>query len=445
MKKLILTLLIIFLMQSNSAFSESKWITKSESNKNESKWITKKTKSLIYCKDKKGNVFSRDSEHYTSCGSMRKISLAEYERGNETIIKKKTVQTVTVENDTSGPQIIIKQTFSANKDLIANIEGRVKDESKIVLVSVDGDPVSFTNGFFSKNLYVLPRGQNIKIVSVDKHGNKSSKTIQLKRIDTVLATKIFDYLNPTIIKASIKPYAVALIIGVETYENTFTAPFAKNDALAFNDFAHTSLGVPRQNIKLLTNDEAERTDTIKILSKWLPKIIKENKTDLFLFFSGHGLASEDGKDLYLLPSDGDPELLEDSTLLRSYIFNKLASLKLKSVTVFLDTCYSGATRSDEFLVAAKPIFIETQEQEIPNNFTVFSASAGRETAKVLTEAKHGLFSYYMMKGLEGEADINNDQQITNGELHAFINKNVARQANQTPQLNGDPEQVLVQW
>ena len=51
----------------------------------------------------------------------------------------------------------------------------------------------------------------------------------------------------------------------------------------------------------------------------------------------------------------------------------------------------------------------------------------------------------MMKGLEGEADANNDQQITNGELIAFINKNVSRQANQTSQLNGDPNQILVKW
>ena len=113
--------------------------------------------------------------------------------------------------------------------------------------------------------------------------------------------------------------------------------------------------------------------------------------------------------------------------------------------MFFDTCYSGATRSEEFLVAAKPIFIDVEEQEIPTNFTVFSAASGRETAKVLEEAEHGLFSYYMMKGLEGEADSNSDNQITNGELIAFINKNVSRQANQTPQLSGDPNQVLVQW
>ena len=51
----------------------------------------------------------------------------------------------------------------------------------------------------------------------------------------------------------------------------------------------------------------------------------------------------------------------------------------------------------------------------------------------------------MMKGLEGEADANSDNQITNGELISFINKNVTVLANQTPQLNGNPDQVLVKW
>jgi len=92
-----------------------------------------------------------------------------------------------------------------------------------------------------------------------------------------------------------------------------------------------------------------------------------------------------------------------------------------------------------------PIFIEIAEQEIPKNFTVFSASAARETAKILPEVENGLFSYFLMKGLEGETDSDNDNQITNGKLHAFINNNVSRQANQTLQLSGDASRILVQW
>ena len=387
---------------------------------------------------------------------MKEISYAEYKRGDQKkqVVQstKKTIQpnvvteqTFIIENDTTGPEITVNKSFQSNQDFTVTIKGRLRDASEIAVFTIAGYPVSVQNGSFSKQFFVKPSGQMVEIVSIDIHGNRTSSLVALERASVQIVTKQFDFLDPRKIKSKIDPNAVALIIGIEDYENTFTAPFAKNDALAFNDFAHTSFGVPQYNIKLLMNDDAERTDTLKTLTKWLPKVVRENKTDLYVFFSGHGLASENGEDLFLLPSDGDPELLEYSSLMRNQIFDQIAKLNPKSVTVFLDTCYSGSTRSDEFLVAAKPIFIEMQEQDIPYNFTVFSASSGRDTAKVLPEAEHGLFSYYLMKGLEGEADANRDKQITNGELHTFINNNVSRLANQTPQLSGDSNQVLVKW
>jgi len=390
---------------------------------------------------------TRISENYYNNlkGISKTTEVVKLEPEKTNTTKKKIEQIVTVKKDTKGPQIIVNKTFKTNQDMIANIKGRVEDDSKIVSLTIDGDQVAFTQGSFNQPLYVLPNGQEIEIVAIDKFGNQSKTIVKLKRAAVQIQTVSFDKLNPLAIKAPTNNNAVALIIGIEDYENTFKAAYAKQDALFFHDFAHQAFGVPRYNIKLLTNANARRNDTLRLTTNWLPKIIKENKTDFYLFFSGHGLASSDGDDLFLLPYDGDPTILNASSLLRNDLFQSIAKLNPKSVTVFLDTCYSGTTRSEEFLVAAKPIFIEVAEQNIPNNFTIFSASAGRETAKVLPEAEHGLFSYYMMKGLEGEADSNNDQQITNGELHAFINKNVSRQANQTPQLSGDPDQVLVQW
>ena len=43
--------------------------------------------------------------------------------------------------------------------------------------------------------------------------------------------------------------------------------------------------------------------------------------------------------------------------------------------------------------------------------------------KLIEEAKHGMFSYFLMKGMEGEADANNDHQITAGELDAYVEQN----------------------
>ena len=412
----------------------------------------KKTKDVYFCVNPKNGKIA---EYKYGCYGLDEISEDEYlyaknnrriNKNNLNKNKQDKKQSIQVAEDNSPPSIIIRDKFTADENLTASIKGKIVDDSDIALITVDGYEVSLLNGEFRKDLFVKKGGRSIEIVSFDVHGNKSSKVVIIERQSISVAENIFDFLDPRKLIVDKNNNAAALIIGVESYKNTFTAPFASNDALMFSDFAQMSLGVPRNKIEILTNEDADQNNTLKTVIKWLPKVIKEDETDLYVFFSGHGLASPDGEDLFLLPFDGDPEILEFSALMRNELFNQISKLNPRSVTVFLDTCYSGATRSNEMLIAsAKPIFIEAQEQNIPSNFTVFSASSNNEIATVLEEAEHGLFSYFMMKGLEGEADTNNDRTITNGELHAFINKNVSRQANQTPQLKGNPEQVLVQW
>ena len=99
------------------------------------------------------------------------------------------------------------------------------------------------------------------------------------------------------------------------------------------------------------------------------------------------------------------------------------------------------------LIASRPIAIKALEQSIPDNFTVMTAAARDQTAKPLEEAKHGMFSYFLMKGMEGEADQNGDDKITAGELHQYVQANVVQQSSgsQTPELQGDKNRVLVQF
>ena len=95
----------------------------------------------------------------------------------------------------------------------------------------------------------------------------------------------------------------------------------------------------------------------------------------------------------------------------------------------------------------RPISIRAREQTLPDGFTVITAAAGDQTAKPLQEAKHGMFSYFLMKGMEGDADANKDDQITAGELHAYVLRNVIQQSggSQTPQIQGDADRVLVRF
>ena len=198
---------------------------------------------------------------------------------------------------------------------------------------------------------------------------------------------------------------------------------------------------------MLINDGADIAGIFLSIQEWLSRAVVKDKTDVYIFFAGHGLASDNGKEMFLLPYDGSPRLLKKTAILRQELFSDISATNPRSVTVFLDTCYSGTTRGTDMLIASRPIAIRALEQSIPDNFTVMTAAAGDQTAKPLEEAKHGMFSYFLMKGMEGEADANQDNQITAGELHAYVEQNVVQQSSgsQTPELQGDASRVLVRF
>ena len=79
---------------------------------------------------------------------------------------------------------------------------------------------------------------------------------------------------------------------------------------------------------------------------------------------------------------------------------------------------------------------------------MITASANDQISWSSPELRHGVFSYYLMKAMEGDADANKDGRITAGELQEYLAEMVGRQAmgmsrRQQPQLFGDAERVLV--
>ena len=84
----------------------------------------------------------------------------------------------------------------------------------------------------------------------------------------------------------------------------------------------------------------------------------------------------------------------------------------------------------------------------PSDFTVITASNMDQISWSSNDLKHGIFSYYLMKGMEGDADANKDGKITASEMHEYLSDRVSRQAmgmnrKQQPQLFGDADKVLV--
>ena len=353
-------------------------------------------------------------------------------------------------NDKDPPKILISDTITVNSSNY-KIEGRVLDKSKKLFIMIDGETISVVNGKFIISRF-SPVNETIELVAIDQWGNKSDiKTVNIILSSVNTAKRLLDPLNPEIINSNPNSDRVAIIIGIEKYEQAPLANFANNDAKYFYEYSKKAFGISDNNLKLLTDDSANLVGTISALNKWLPGKIKSGETELIIFFAGHGLASNDGKELYLLPQDSDPDLLARTALSRTELFKQIISLNPKNVTIFLDTCYSGVSRDEKTLLAsARPVRIVADKQETPNNFTIFSASQLDQISSGLKEAKHGIFSYYLMKGLEGKADANKDKDITNGELLAYMDQNVAQKASelgrqQNPSLAGDPDKILMSY
>ena len=377
----------------------------------------------------------------------KKVKVAKAEEPKQEEFKPKNKN-----KDNEAPIIEIAETITVN-DSNYKFEGRVSDQSKNIFVEVDGQLVDVKNGVF-KVVGYSPVDKNIKIEAIDGFGNRSKPKIVKLTIDikeTEVVEKL-EPLNPSNLNTKVSNNKVALIFGIENYSDSPKAQFANLDAKYFYDYARKAFGINKQNIKILVDQDATFIETNKVITKWLRSKIVEGESDLIIFFAGHGLASPNGKELFLLSHDSDPDLLDITALSRSKLFESIMSFNPSSVTMFLDTCYSGVSRDEEMLLAsARPIRVVADEQEgTPNNFSIFSASKLDQISSGLSQAKHGIFSYYLMKGLEGKADLNNDKQITNGELLAYMDKNVSKKAaeqgrDQNPSFTGDPDKVLISY
>ena len=399
--------------------------------------------------EKNENQKAVERERKKGLEERRKREELERELAELKIQKKKEKDLIS--SDIDPPQIIINSTNVQEKK--GTIKGKVSDNIEVAELTIDGKRINFSNnGSFSHNLFIPQEGVKVSIEATDNSGLTTKEIVIIER-NEVEKTRTFSFakLNPLNIKGKKNKNSIALIVGISKYNNAPEAKYADRDANYFHDFAENVLGITDTNIKLVSNNSANNVALKKALKIWLKGYSEPNQSDIYIFFAGHGLASTDGKELYLLPYDGEPRLLEDTALLRSEIFETLQSINPKSVTIFLDACYSGQTREKDMILAdARPIAIVPMESDIPENFTVFSASSGSEISGSLPEADHGLFSYFLMKGLEGDADANNDKKITNGELHSYVRSNVSRQAvrlgrEQTPQLQGDENRVLVEF
>ena len=244
-------------------------------------------------------------------------------------------------------------------------------------------------------------------------------------------------------KAKPNKNAYAIVIGIEQYRQKLPkADFATSDAKLVSEYLAKVIGYPEQNIITLTGEHAAKSDLEKYFEKWLWNNVEKDST-VFVYFSGHGAPNPQTGDAYLVPYDGDPAFIEETGYSLKRMYAALGKLPAKEIVVALDSCFSGAGGRSVIAKGARPLVMNLGNSAVGSkNITVMSASSSQQISSTYDEKGHGLFTYFLLKGIKNEDVVRPDGSIKMDDLFGYLKPQVERIARkqynneQSPQLMG---------
>jgi tetratricopeptide (TPR) repeat protein len=258
-----------------------------------------------------------------------------------------------------------------------------------------------------------------------------------------------------------RPDAVAIVIGNKNYRNTVlpAVKYAIQDVYTMKKYLVETLGFSEENIILVK--DATNIDFVKYFGSAddhkgiLYNQVRKDRSEVFVFYSGHGAPDTNTKKAYLVPSDADPAIIKLTGYSLDTLYDNLAKLNMeknpKSITVVLDACFSGGSNEGMLIQNASPIYIETSIPLLTaRNAVVLSSSKGNQISSWYPEKNHGLFTYYFLKNIKKAAE--DKKSLTIREMESAlvgpesVNELAWRLYNrdQEPQTMGNKELVLVQ-
>lgn len=242
--------------------------------------------------------------------------------------------------------------------------------------------------------------------------------------------------NSSIIKNDVKIWAV--VVGVGSYEHMPSLRFTDDDAYQLFAFLKSPEGgaLPDNQVRVLIDENATYRNILHTVKRVLHQA-DDNDVALF-YFSGHGLESS------FLPVDYDGTKNE---LMHEEIRQLIDQSRAKHKVVIADACHSGsylAYRSSNVDKSLEHYYRAFEESK--GGTALLLSSKEKEYSLEDGGLRSGVFSYFIIRGLKGEADTNKDRIVNVQELFQFTRKHVRHYTAsvQTPVLLGsfDPKMPL---
>ncbi len=329
---------------------------------------------------------------------------------------------------------------AASEKGVANVEIRVngqllarRDARGVTVKGTGKQPAA--NLDFSERVPLREGKNEIVVTAIDQENVSTSRSIAITRV--VDKGKVW-----------------AVVIGISQYKLVRSLKYADRDALGFYDYLVTQVGVPKAQVTLLTNADATLLNLKRVLGTELRRKAGEKDT-VIIYYAGHGApesdatsADDDGLEKYMVPYEGDPNDLYATALPMREVETILQRLASDRVIFITDACYSGATAGRTFATASRRAVVSDAflaRLAKAKGRVVLTASRASEVSEERDNLGHGVFTYYLLEGLKGKADLDGDGVITVDEIYNYVAQKVPEMTgqNQHPVKRGEVEGELI--
>ena len=157
--------------------------------------------------------------------------------------------------------------------------------------------------------------------------------------------------------------------------------------------------------------------------------MRAGRSNITVYYSGHGVPGLQDRRSYLLPVDGDPNLAEITGYPVELLYANLAKIDARSVTVLIEACFSGESPKGLLVRAASGITLVAKRPEGAAGLTVLTAAANDQLASWDEKAKLGLFTKHLLDALYGAADSSEsgdaDGRVTLVEVERYLEEEMS--------------------
>jgi tetratricopeptide (TPR) repeat protein len=226
----------------------------------------------------------------------------------------------------------------------------------------------------------------------------------------------------------IVPRSYALVIGIAKYQYLTEKQnllYAERDADSMFSILISPEGgsFPAQNVHRLIGPKATLANIRQEVEGWLPSATKDGDRVL-IYFAGHGVVADDGR-AYLAPYD----VKLNNVGATGYPMQSLGAavagrIQGKWKVLITDSCHSGAISPENSAGVSRGL------ADLNKSIFVLSASRDREQSFESPDwgGGHGLFTYYVWRGMSGAADADGNGVVTADELGEYVHRNVREES-----------------